>query len=266
MIELLGFDCAGLCDHFMPTNGDDDGWYHEGWTLLAALAARVPRVRLSILVTGNTYRHPALLAKEAATVDHISGGRLDLGIGAGWFAREHDAYGWELHEPGERVDKFEEALQVIDALFRQRRTTFQGRFYQLDDAPFQPKPIQKRMPIMIGCQRPRMLRLVAKYADIWNVNHNAAAMREMGATLNRACAEVGRDPREIRWSAFAFDDVLDRDPFGSLDDFRRLTEDYLAAGATEIYYRIPETERGIEVMRRAAEILDDYRSFTPATR
>lgn len=259
MIERLGFDCAGICDHFMPTASDEDGWFHEGWTLLAALAALVPRVRISNLVTGNTYRNPVLLAKEAVTVDHVSGGRLDFGIGAGWFEREHRAYGWRLGSPGERVARLDEALQVISSLFANRRTTYDGQHYQLDDAPFQPKPVQEYMPIMIGAQKPRMLELVARHADIWNLNHNADAMRRFGATLNAACERIGRDPAEIRWSAFAFSHVLDREPFDNLDNFRTLTEQYLDAGATEIYYRMPESPEGREVLARTGEILGDYR-------
>ena len=259
IIERLGFDCAGIVDHFMPTAGEEDGWFHEGWTMLAALAALIPRVRISILVSGNTYRNPVLLAKEAATVDHVSGGRLDLGVGAGWFVREHEAYGFELGSAGSRVDRLDEALQVIDSLFTNRRTTFQGAYYTVDDAPFQPKPIQDHLPIMIGAQQPRMLGLVAKHADIWNVNHGPEAMERFGRTLVEACERINRDPDEIRWSAFAFRSVLDREPFDSIDDFRAVTEQYLAAGATEIYYRMPETPTGREMLERAAEILDDYR-------
>lgn len=258
-IERLGFDCAGIVDHFMPTAGDEDGWFHEGWTMLAALAALIPRVRLSILVTGNTYRNPVLLAKEAVTVDHISGGRLDLGIGAGWFVREHEAYGWELGSAGSRVDRLDEALDIIHSLLTNRRTTYEGRYYTVEDAPFQPKPIQERMPIMIGAQRPRMLGLVAKHADIWNVNDGPSKMATYGKTLIEACNRIGRDPGEIRWSAFAFRRVLDREPFDSLDDFRKVTEDYLAAGATEIYYRMPETPLGRETLSAAAEVLGEYR-------
>jgi alkanesulfonate monooxygenase SsuD/methylene tetrahydromethanopterin reductase-like flavin-dependent oxidoreductase (luciferase family) len=258
-IERLGFDCAGIVDHFMPTSGEDDGWFHEGWTLLAALAALIPRVRLSILVTGNTYRNPVLLAKEAVTVDHISGGRLDFGIGAGWFEREHAAFGWELGSPGKRVERLDEALEVIASLLTNRRTDYARQHYTVTDAPFQPKPVQDKLPIMIGAQKPRMLGLVAKHADIWNVNHGPEAMARFGVTLNEACARIGRDPAAIRWSAFAFRAVLDREPFVSLDDFRRVTEDYLAAGATEIYYRMPETPHGRETLEVAAEILADYR-------
>ena len=259
LIEQLGFDCAGIVDHFMPTGGDEDGWFHEGWTMLAALAALVPRIRLSILVSGNTYRNPVLLAKEAATVDHISGGRLDLGIGAGWFVREHQAYGWPLGSPGSRVDRLDEALEIIRSLLTNRRTSYAGDHYMLDDAPFQPKPVQDHMPIMIGAQKPRMLGLVAKHADIWNLNHGPEAMAGFGPTLIEACERIGRNPDDIRWSAFAFRSVLDREPFDSVSDFRAITEQYIEAGATEIYYRMPETVQGREVLSLAAEVLDDYR-------
>ena len=259
LIERLGFDCAGIVDHFMPTGGDEDGWFHEGWTMLAALAALVPRIRLSILVSGNTYRNPVLLAKEAATVDHISGGRLDLGIGAGWYVREHEAYGLPLGSPGSRVDRLDEAIEIIRSLLTNRRTSFAGQHYELDDAPFQPKPVQSHLPLMIGAQKPRMLGLVAKHADIWNLNHGPEAMAEFGRTLNEACKRIDRDPKEIRWSAFAFRSVLDREPFDSVSDFRAVTEQYREAGATEIYFRMPETSGGREVLARAAEILDDYR-------
>ena len=258
-IEALGFDCAGIVDHFMPTAGDEDGWFHEGWTLLSALAAVVPRVRVSILVSGNTYRNPVLLAKEAVTVDHVSGGRLDLGIGAGWFEREHEAYGWELGSPGTRVDMLDEALTIISSLLSERRTTFQGDHYTLNDAPFQPKSVQERLPIMIGAQQPRMLGLVAKHADIWNLNHGPGEMEEFGATLNNACEEIGRDPAEIRWSAFAFQRVLDRNPFETIENFRAVTEQYLEAGATEIYYRMPESPTERDILVQASEVLDSYR-------
>lgn len=260
LIEWLGFDCAGIVDHFMPTGGSEDGWFQEGWTLLAALAARVPRLRIATLVTGNTYRNPALLAKQAATVDHVSGGRLDLGIGSGWYAREHRAFGWDLPPAGVRVDMLDETLQVIKLLFSNERSNFDGRYYRLEDAPFQPKPVQRHVPIMIGAQKPRMLALAAKHADIWNVNHGPEQMREFGVTLTRACEAIGRDPASIRRSAFAFRSVLDRDPFESISNFRTVTERYLDAGASEIYFRIPENEAGLEVLQEAAGILDEYRN------
>ena len=134
-IEATGWDGIWLSDHFMPDEGDNTGEYNEAWTTLAALAATVPRVRLGVLVSGNTYRHPAVLAKMAATVDIISGGRLVLGLGAAWQKNEHVAFGIPFYTVSERLRRIEEACQVIRSLFDNVNTTFQGRYYQLKDAP-----------------------------------------------------------------------------------------------------------------------------------
>ena len=142
-IEALGFDSAWIFDHFMTTGGQpEDHTYLEAWTALAGLAMVTSRVTLGILVSGNTYRSPALLAKQAVTVDHISNGRLVIGLGAGWHEPEHRAYGFFFPPPGERVARFEEAMQVIKQLTTQERSTFQGRYYQLDNAPFEPRPVR----------------------------------------------------------------------------------------------------------------------------
>lgn len=255
-IEVLGFDCAGMVDHFMPTAGDEDGDFHEGWTLISALASRIPRVRLAILVSGNTYRNPVLLAKQATTLDHISGGRVDLGIGAGWYVREHQAYGWDLPRAGVRVDMLRESVQIIRSLVTRHRTTFNGKYYQLDDAPFQPKPVQEHLPIMIGAQQPRMLRVVAEFADIWNVNHNPEKMAEFGKVLDHHCEDIGRDPASIRRSGFAFAGVLGGDPFASVDVWRKHVSDYIAAGASEIYFRFPDNDNRAVLDQAAARIPD----------
>lgn len=261
LIEELGFDCAGIVDHFMPTGGNEDGWFHEGWTLLTALATLTPNIRrVAILVSGNNYRNPALLAKQAATLDHIIGGRVDFGIGAGWFAREYEAYGWELPPAGVRVEMLDEALQLIKLLWTQQRTTFDGRYYQLDDAPFEPKPLQTGgLPIMIGAQKPKMLGLIAKHAEIWNLNHSPAAMREFGRVLDEQCRAIGRDPLTVRRSAFGMTSAIGYNPFENLDNFRRVTEDYLASGGSEIYFRMPE-QPDYDVLRRAAELMPEYRA------
>lgn len=255
LIESLGFDCSGLADHLMPTTGNIEDPYHEGWTALTALAALTPRLRIAVLVTGNTYRNPALVAKMAATLDHVSGGRLDLGLGAGWYEPEHTAYGFPFPPPGERVEMLREAVTVIKSLMRGGRTTFEGRYYQLHDAPFAPLPVQPGgLPIMIGAQGDRMLRLVAEQADIWNLNHSPDKMRELGAVLNRHCNEIGRDPSEIRWSAFSFPAVVKTDPFSSVDAFVELVRDYITAGASEVALRMPSREQW-DTLRRSAEQL-----------
>ena len=143
MAEDLGFDHAWLVDHLVDTDGPPSHPIHEAWTLLAAIAARTSRIRLGVLVTSNTFRHPAVLLKSAVTVDHISGGRLILGLGTGWHADEHRRYGIALPEPAERVDRFEEAVELISLLMAQERTTYAGRYYQLDDAPLEPRPLQR---------------------------------------------------------------------------------------------------------------------------
>lgn len=257
-IEGLGFDCAGLVDHFMPTSGDEEVDFLEGWTLISALAALTPRVRVAVLVSGNTYRNPALLAKQATTLDHVTGGRVELGIGAGWFVRDHEAFGWDLPPAGVRVDMLGEALQVIRSLTTQQRTTFSGRHYQLDNAPFQPKPVQQRLPIMVGAQKSRMLRLVAEHADIWNVNHNPEKMAEFGQILDKHCADIGRDPSSIRRSGFAFQGVLGHDPFADLATWRKVVQEYISAGASEIYFKFPEGA-SVKTLERAARILPELK-------
>lgn len=264
-IERLGFDCAGIVDHFMPTAGDEDNLFHEGWTLISALAAIVPRVRVAVLVSGNTYRNPALLAKQAVTLDHVTGGRVDLGLGAGWYVREHEAFGFDLPRAGVRVDMLAESVQIIRSLVTQQRTTFNGEHYQIHDAPFQPKPIQEHLPLMIGAQKSRMLRVVAEHADIWNVNHNPEKMADFGKVLTKHCEDIGRDPKSIRRSGFAFIGVLGRDPFANLDTWREIVNEYIQAGASEVYFKFPEGT-SVKTLEQAAGILPELKEEFASTR
>ena len=165
LAEELGFDHAWLVDHLLDTDGPPEHPCHEAWTLLAALAARTSRIRLGVLVSSNTFRHPAVLLKEAVTVDHVSGGRLILGFGTGWHEDEHRRYGIPLPPAAERVDRFEEALEVLDRLQAGGPVTFRGRFYTLDEAQLQPPPVQRpRIPLLIAAHRPRMLAIAARHA------------------------------------------------------------------------------------------------------
>lgn len=256
-IERLGFDSAWLFDHFMDA-GQGRHWYFEGWTALAGLATATTRVDLGILVSGNTYRPPALLAKEAVTVDHISGGRLLLGMGAGWHEPEHRAYGFAFPAPGERVARFREAVAVIEALQREERISYQGRYYTLQDAPFEPKPVRRRIPLVIGTSGEKMLRVVAQHADVWNMVGNPDEIQEAGQRLLALCAEIGRDPAEIRWSAAAWAGRVGFDPLASPERYRELVERYRAIGVTEVLCSWGR-DTPIAAIERIAEVLSASR-------
>ena len=196
-----GFDHLWDFDHLASIGtGGPDRPIFEGWALQAAMAEATRRVRIGCLVTGNTYRNPALLAKIAVTVDHLSGGRLEFGIGAAWAEIEHQMYGIEGLD--HRVGRLSESLQIIKSLFTQERTNFDGRYYKMTDAISNPKPVQKPYPpLWIGASGKTTLRLVARHADVWNIaGGDADRVRELTAMLEEACGEVGRNPAEIRRS------------------------------------------------------------------
>ena len=211
--EATGWDGVYVADHFMPhgefTPDVDqtvalDGDTLECWSVVAALAAAVPRLRIGTLVSSVTYRHPAVLANMAAAVDNISHGRLLLGIGAGWQLNEHGAYGIELGSVGERLDRFEEACEVITSLLRERRTTFAGKHYRVTDAPNQPLPVQPRLPLLIGGGgEKRTMRLAAHYADEWNFWSTPDVLAGKVRVLHGHCEALGRDPGEMRVSTQA---------------------------------------------------------------
>ena len=254
--EELGFDHAWLVDHLLDTDGPPSHPCHEAWTLLAAIAARTSRIRIGVLVTSNTFRHPAILAKEAVTVDHISRGRLILGMGAGWHDGEHRRFGIDLPQPGERVDRLEESVQIVISLMTTERTTFSGRHYRLDDAPLEPKPIQRpRIPLLIAAHRPRMLRLAARYADQWDTfpelpgTATEGVSEDLAARVQRfeiAAAEAGRDPREIRRSTWAeADSVASEDAYLSFVRHRR------TLGFTD-FMTVAPRPGGMRTLRRIA--------------
>jgi F420-dependent oxidoreductase-like protein len=201
LADESGFDSCWVMDHFATLGPKDDGPIFETWTMLAAMAQLTTRVRIGATVVGNTYRHPAVLAKEAVTVDHLSGGRLEFGIGAGWAENEHTMLGLEFGTKNDRADRLEESVQVVRSLWTQPRTTFEGKHYRLVDAVAEPKPVQQPYPpIWIGGSGPkRTLRITARYADVWNAASGSpddvAAASEV---LDQHCADVGRDPGAIR--------------------------------------------------------------------
>ena len=202
-IENTGWDAACVTDHFMPNVPDPVTETLECWTALSGLALVTSRMRIGTLVSGNTYRHPAVLAKMAATIDIMAGGRLICGIGGAWQRNEHQAYGIPFYTVGERLNRLDEACQVLLNLWHEHKTTFQGQYYQLDEAPLYPKSIQQPHPELLigGGGEKKTLRIVAKYADHWNIWGGPATLRHKGNVLEAHCSEIGRDAAQIIRSA-----------------------------------------------------------------
>ncbi len=204
-LEELGFDDLWVYDHYLPTGtSHQEGPVTDAWTLLAALSQIVKKPRLGTLVTSATFRHPAALAKIASTVDHTSNGRLTLGLGAGWHQPEHIAYGIPFPGIRGRINRLEETVRVIKLLWTQERSDFQGRYYRLADAPFEPKPVQKpHPPILIGGSGEKLtLPMVARVADDWNWNITGTPQdyRQKLDILHQHCNAAGRDPRTLALS------------------------------------------------------------------
>ena len=264
--EQTGWDGLWVADHFMPFMGDDLGDFHEAWSLLAGLAAAVPRVRIGPLVTGNTYRNPGVLAKIATTVDHISGGRCVLGIGSGWQENEHVAYGIEYLTAGKRLSKLEEAAAIIRSLLSEERTDLDGEYYTFQNAPLQPKPVQDRLPIMIGGGgEKRTLRITAQYADEWNVWGTPEVLAHKNGVLNAHCEDLGRDPADIQRSAVALlrlgmeqptEGFLGSRPAvaGSVDQAQETIGRYVEAGVDE--FIVPDFTLGPLAQRK--ETMDAF--------
>jgi len=204
--EAVGYRSFWYADHLMPPTSDgatDPGDVHECWTMLAAIGAMVPRLRLVSMVSPVSIHHPVLLAKRAVTTDHISGGRAVLGLGAGWQANEHSGYGFELLEPGPRVKRFAEAIEIIHRLLHGERVTFKGDYFTLADAPLGPGPVNATLPIVVGTGSPFMLRLTARWADEWNTWGTPDEVARRTTRFLVACEKEGRDPGTLRRSAQA---------------------------------------------------------------
>ncbi len=203
-VESTGWDGLWYADHFMPNAADTTAPWPEAWTTLSAIGAMVPRLRIGTLVTGNTYRHPAVLAKMAATLDHITAGRVVLGLGSGWQENEHQQYGLPFYTVAERLQRLDEACAVIKALYTQTSANFDGRFYQLKNASLEPKPVQQPLPLLIGGGGEQVtLKITAKWADEWNVWGTPATLKQKMAILDGHCKAMGRDPKSIKRSAVA---------------------------------------------------------------
>jgi F420-dependent oxidoreductase-like protein len=261
--ETTGWDGVYYADHFMPNAPDAsplDGDTLECWSVIAALAAAVPRLRLASLVTSVTYRHPAVLANIAAAVDNISGGRLLLGLGAGWQENEHASYGIELGSVKERLDRFEEACEVVTSLLREKRTTFRGDHYEVTDAPNQPRPVQDRLPILIGGGgEKRTMRIAARYADEWNAWTTPEVLTAKVEVLRRHCDDLDRDPAHIKVSTqgmvFLSTDekwLADKRPMGGIvgtpAEVAEIVGRYRDAGADELI--VPEWNFGPMARRK----------------
>jgi len=248
-----GFDHLWDFDHLatIGANGPD-GPVYEGWALQAAMAEATSRVRIGCMVTGNTYRHPIVLAKLAVTVDHLSGGRLEFGIGAAWAEIEHQMYGIEGLD--HRVGRLSESLQIIKSLFTEERTTFEGRYYRFKDAIANPKPVQKpHPPIWIGASGATTLRLTARHADVWNISGgDAVAVKDVIGRFEEACGQVGRDPSEVRRSIQFFWDGQDR------NEVLEQSAQFYELGVTEqiIYMRGDHPDR---TAGKVAEMLPELR-------
>ncbi len=226
-IEL--FESAWNWDHFYPLTGDTAGPNFEGWSMLAAMAEATSRIRIGCQVTGMIYRHPAVLANMAATVDIISGGRLELGLGAGWNQQECDAYGITLPPLKERFDRFDEGVEAIVRLLSQTTTTLDGRYVRLTDARCEPKPVQQpHPPVAIGGRgKTRTLRTAARWAQHWNaITPDVADWVNLKETLLAHCAQIGRDAAEITCSVNVRVDAADE-----IDSAVRTAAAYQEAGA-----------------------------------
>ena len=253
--EELGFDSLWHADHFQRPSVPEHPFL-EGWTLLAAMARETRRVRVGILVTSNTFRHPALLAKQAVTVDHVSGGRLEFGIGTGWWAPEHAAWGVPFPEPPELVGRFAEAVELCDRLMRQERVDFDGRWYQAKGAVSQPRPVQQpRPPFTLGAHGPRMLAIAARHADRWNSHGTVEDLRERGQRLDEACAAIGRDPASITRSLYGWTLAMGADPWSSPEAFAEIVGRYREAGISEFLMEAPHEHQFAVTERIAADLI-----------
>ena len=245
--SIPGIEHAWAFDHFIPLGPDPSGPQLEGWTLLGALAARTERLRLGLMVTGNIYRHPAVLANMATTVDIISQGRLDFGIGAGWNELECSMYGIELYSTGERIRRLGEACEVIKLLWTQTVANFDGKYYHLKDARCEPKPVQKPYPPFVigGSGEQLTLRIVAQYASVWNfVGGDVETFRHKNEVLDGHCAAIGRDSRTIERS------IQWPINYNNMDEVRDDIHPYIEAGASHIILnlRAPYPERIVHTL------------------
>ena len=204
LADDLGYDCGWMPDHFLPLAGDQDGPYLEEWTTITALAMQTSRMRVGSLVLGNTFRNPGIVAKMGAALDIVTGGRLEMGLGAAWFEREHRMYGIPFPPVSQRIAMLGESLQVVRRLWTEPRVSFQGKHYTMTDAMCQPRPVQEPHPTLWvgGAGEKRTLRVIARYADGWNCSVGPGEYAHKLDVLKRHCEDAGTDVDAIRKSIY----------------------------------------------------------------
>ena len=254
--DQAGFDGLWGFDHLLALGPDPTKPVYEGWAMLAAMAEATSRVRLGLMVAGNLYRHPAVHAKLGATIDHLSNGRLEFGLGAAWNEPEFQQLGIAFPPLGERLGRFGEAVRVIKRLWTQERASFAGKYYTLSDAIAEPKPLQQpHPPIWIGGSGPqRTLKIVARHGDVWN--SNAGDMDKtiaLGKILDDHCRTVGRDPNAVRRSV--------QFRFSGTEEALRIGEQYLQAGFTEQIVIVAGDDPQRDAERVARELLPRMRGL-----
>ncbi len=247
-VESLGYDSLWAADHFVNGHNLEEDWF-DGWSVITALAAQTRTIRVGTLVTNIIYRNPAVLAKQALTVDHISRGRLNLGIGAtGEHDPSHRMTGVEVWKTAERVQRFREVIEIVDQMLRNEITTYRGRYYTVTEARMKPAPVQKpRPPLTVGVMGPTTLKVAARYADVWNTaagwnlspQQTLETLRERCDQLDQYCVQIGRDPRTITRSFLV--GITDDKPFASLSAFHDFIGRYCEIGFSEFlfYYDCP---------------------------
>ena len=285
-VEELGFDTVFTFDHLLPVDGQIDGSCFETMTTVAAMAAITQTIRVGSLCNGVMYRDPATFAKAGAMIDQISGGRYECTLGPAWAAREFASYGLPFPGPGERLRRLDEALTIVRSLWTESRTTFEGNYYSVRDAPCEPKTVQRpHPPIMIGGGRDGTARLAAKHADAWNGIGSATFCAGRIAAVQRFCADLGRDPAEIEYSAHPemavasstqeaesiaaevsaghgrrFEDERDLWIVGTPDEVREQIDAYIRVGVTHLIFALPQPFNMRMLQRFADEVLPVYRS------
>jgi alkanesulfonate monooxygenase SsuD/methylene tetrahydromethanopterin reductase-like flavin-dependent oxidoreductase (luciferase family) len=243
--EAMGFDSIWLNDHFHSLGDSIDKEAFEASTTLAAVALSTSRVKIGVLTYGNTHRIPTILAKQIVTIDHMSGGgRVILGIGTGWNEPEHAAYAIPLPSAGERVARLEEALEIFKLLETNDRTNYQGKYYTLVDAPFEPKPVKGRIPILIGGTKPKMLRVIGKYADIWDSSLDPDEYVAALKTIREHARDFGRDPESIVASKGVWSSPV------SDKEFANKVRAAYKAGVRQILFRPGHSREGLDDIPR----------------